>query len=36
METFAFFGANKEITYVNKPHIGTDVLRTVITNMRKN
>lgn len=35
METFAFFGANKEITYVNKPHIGTDVLRTVITNMRK-
>ena len=35
METFASLGANKEITYVNKPHIGTDVLRTVITNMRK-
>lgn len=35
METFASFGANKEITYINKPHIGTDVLRTVITNMRK-
>ena len=35
METFASFGAAREITYVNKPHIGTDVLRTVITKMRK-
>ena len=35
METFASFGANKEITYVNKPHIGTDVLREIIINMRK-
>lgn len=34
METFASFGAASEITYVNKPHIGTDVLRTVIANMR--
>ena len=35
METFASLGATKEITYVNKPHIGTDVLREVIINMRK-
>lgn len=35
METFASFGAAREITYVNKPHIGTDVLRNVITKMRK-
>ena len=35
METFASLGADKEITYVNKPHIGTDVLRKVIINMRK-
>ena len=35
MATFASFGASNEITYVNKPHIGTDVLRTVIVNMRQ-
>ena len=35
METFASFGANEEITYLNKPHIGTDVLREVIVKMRK-
>ncbi|MCD7981577.1 MAG: NAD(P)-binding protein [Clostridiales bacterium] len=34
LETFAAFGAPEEILYVNKPHIGTDVLRTVIINMR--
>lgn len=33
-DTFIECGANKEIGYVNKPHIGTDVLRNVIINMR--
>ncbi len=28
------YGAPKEITYVNKPHIGTDILQDVIQNMR--
>lgn len=32
---FVEYGANKEILYENKPHIGTDVLREVIKNMRK-
>ncbi len=35
METFVKFGAPKEILYSYKPHIGTDILRTVIKNMRK-
>lgn len=35
LEVFTKFGADSEILYVNKPHIGTDVLRTVIANMRK-
>lgn len=35
LETFVKFGAPEEITYINKPHIGTDCLRDVITNMRK-
>ncbi len=35
LETFAAFGAPEEITYLNKPHIGTDCLRNVIINMRK-
>lgn len=34
LETFVQFGAPKDILYVNKPHIGTDVLRTVVANMR--
>lgn len=34
MEIFAEYGAPKEILYVNKPHIGTDVLINVIRNMR--
>ncbi|NLC18081.1 MAG: NAD(P)-binding protein [Clostridiales bacterium] len=34
METFAEFGAPSEIIYLNKPHIGTDKLRTVVENMR--
>lgn len=34
IEVFARFGAGEEITYVSKPHIGTDVLRDVIKNIR--
>lgn len=33
-ETFVKYGANENILYENKPHIGTDVLRKVIVNMR--
>lgn len=35
LNTFVQFGAPEEIMYVNKPHIGTDKLRYVITNMRE-
>lgn len=35
LETFVAFGAPAEITYKNKPHIGTDCLRDVITNLRR-
>ena len=35
LETFAAFGAPQEITYLNKPHIGSDILRQVIVNIRK-
>ena len=35
LETFYRFGAPKEITYLNKPHIGTDNLRKIIINIRK-
>lgn len=35
LETFVHYGAPEEITYENKPHIGTDVLSQVIGNMRK-
>lgn len=33
-ETFVECGAPKEILYLNKPHIGTDVLRNIVINMR--
>ena len=33
-ETFVSCGAPKEIMYENKPHIGTDLLRTVVINLR--
>lgn len=33
-ETFVKFGAPKDILYTNKPHIGTDLLRQIIINMR--
>ncbi len=35
METFVKYGAPSEILYLNKPHIGTDKLRYVVENMRK-
>lgn len=35
LQTFVKFGAKEDILYDAKPHIGTDVLRTVIVNMRK-
>lgn len=35
METFTHYGAPSEILYLNKPHIGTDQLRFVVENMRK-
>ncbi len=34
LEIFAAFGANDKILYEAKPHIGTDVLRNVIQNIR--
>lgn len=33
-ETFVKYGAPKEILYLQKPHIGTDLLRKVIIDMR--
>lgn len=34
LETFVEFGAPSEILWMNKPHIGTDLLRDVIRNIR--
>lgn len=34
LETFVSFGAPEEILYEQKPHIGTDILTTVVENMR--
>jgi len=34
LETFVRFGAPEQILYENKPHIGTDILCDVISNMR--
>ena len=34
LRTFADAGAGEDITYLAKPHIGTDVLRTTIVNLR--
>ena len=33
-KTFVEFGASEEILYLNKPHIGTDLLRNIIINIR--
>ncbi len=35
LETFVSCGAPEDILYVGKPHIGTDILRTVVSNMRE-
>lgn len=35
LETFVKAGAKEEILYMNKPHIGTDVLRGVVKNIRE-
>ncbi len=35
LETFVRFGAPAEILYDNKPHIGTDILASVIASMRE-
>lgn len=35
LETFVSNGAPEEILYVNKPHIGTDILMDVVARMRK-
>lgn len=34
LEIFVEAGAPKEILYLNKPHIGTDLLRSVVKNLR--
>ncbi len=34
LERFIQFGAKEEIRYRNKPHIGTDVLKKIVKNMR--
>ncbi len=34
LDQFVRFGANEEIKYVTKPHIGTDVIRNVVKNIR--
>lgn len=34
LETFVKFGAKESIRYEAKPHIGTDILRNVVRNMR--
>jgi len=35
LETLVHAGADPEILYKKKPHVGTDVLKSVVTNMRK-
>lgn len=35
LETFVAFGAKKSILYEQKPHLGTDVLKEIVKNMRK-
>ncbi len=35
LRIFVEFGAPEHILYVNKPHIGTDILKNVVANMRK-
>ncbi|MDD2619478.1 MAG: NAD(P)/FAD-dependent oxidoreductase [Syntrophomonadaceae bacterium] len=35
MKTFVKYGANEEILYVKKPHLGTDVIRDIIKKIRQ-
>lgn len=35
LETFVKFGADEKILYEAKPHIGTDVLKNVVKNIRE-
>ena len=35
LKTFVKFGAKEEIRYINKPHIGTDMLKQIVKRMRK-
>lgn len=35
LETFIKFGAKEEIRYINKPHIGTDMLKQIVKRMRE-
>lgn len=35
LELFVEHGANEEILYLNKPHIGTDCLRQIVKNIRE-
>jgi uncharacterized FAD-dependent dehydrogenase len=35
LKKFVNFGAPEEILYESKPHVGTDLIRKVVTNMRK-
>ncbi|MBE7088000.1 MAG: FAD-binding protein [Clostridiales bacterium] len=35
LEIFVRFGAPQEILYLNKPHIGSDILKGVLVNIRK-
>ena len=35
LDTFIAFGAPPAIRYTSKPHLGTDVLRTIVANIRK-
>ncbi len=35
LDEFVAAGAPQEISYINKPHIGTDLLRNVLVNIRK-
>ncbi|WP_127836572.1 NAD(P)/FAD-dependent oxidoreductase [Clostridium prolinivorans] len=35
LETFVKYGAPKEIIYSGKPHVGTDILKDVVKNIRK-
>ncbi|MEN6350787.1 MAG: FAD-dependent protein [Syntrophomonas sp.] len=35
LETFVQYGANEEILYVKKPHVGTDIIRIIVKRIRQ-